>query len=164
MDEFGGAIFFTLALAILLLMFYGCATSNAKSNYEHMKFSKLHIYVAGDLSKLLQEHVSVGNDEMKMSEALEKRMQKYLSLSSIPLSEQKKFKDDIKALTSPYIGFERRCMVLTQEGDCCYYDSYNNYLLRQIGYDDTAESVATIIVPLGNDNYEYVPVALQAIR
>ena len=42
-------------------------------------------------------------------------------------------------------------------------DSYNNYARRQIGYDDTAESVAILPVPLGQDKYEIIPVVLQSL-
>ena len=162
-EGFVGALVLIFVLVAVGLMFYGCSISNAKQNYEQMKFSKNQIEVAEELNRLLQVQVNWNSEEMKMSEALEKRMQQYFLLGSIPEAEQKKFKDDIKSLTGPYIPHGRRFMILTQEGFCCHYDSYDNYAWRQIGYDDTAESVAVLPVPLEPDKYEFIPVVLQAL-
>ncbi len=163
-DDFVGAIVLILVLVGVGLLFYGCSISNAKQNYNQMKFSKNQIEVAEELNRLLQVQVDFGGEEMKMVEALEKRIKEYFLLDSIPLGEQKKFQEDIKTMTGPYIPYGRRFMILTPEEACCFYDSYNNYVWRQIGYDDTAESVAILPVPLGQDKYEFIPVVLQSLN
>ena len=162
-ESFTGSIVLIFVLVAVGLIFYGCSISNAKQNYEQMKFSKTQIEVAEELNRFLQVQVNWNGEEMKMSEALEKRTKEYLLLGTIPLEEQKKFRADIKTMTGPYIPYGRRFMILTQEGYCCHYDSYDNYAWRQIGYDDTAESVAVLPVPLEPDKYEFIPVVLQAL-
>ena len=162
-EGFVGALVLIFVLVAAGLIFYGCSINNAKQNYEQMKFSKTQIEVAEELNRFLQVQVNWNGEEMKMSEALEKRTKEYFLLGVIPLAEQEKFKGDIRTMTSPYISYGRRFMILTQEGYCCHYDSYDNYASRQIGYDDIAESVVILPVPLGQDNYEFIPVVLQSL-
>lgn len=161
-EQFTGAISFIFVLVAAGLIFFGCSVSNAKQNYEQMKFSKNQIEVAEELNRLLQIKITWNSEEMKMSEALEKRTKEYFLLASQPIVEQEKFKNDIKTMTSPYIPYGMRFMILTPEG-ALIYDSYNKYISRQIGYEDTAESVAILPVPLGQDNYEFIPIVLQSL-
>lgn len=162
-EDFVGALVLILVMVALGLLFYGCSISNATQSYKQMKFSKTQIEVAEDLNRFLQIEITWNSEEMKMSEALEMRMKEYFLLGSIPLEEQNKFKEDIKSMTSPYISSGRRFMILTPEEACCFYDSYNNYAWKQIGYEDTAESVAILPVPIGQDKYEFIPVVLQSL-
>ncbi|MEK6949655.1 MAG: hypothetical protein AABX34_05505 [Nanoarchaeota archaeon] len=162
-EDFVGALVLIFVMVALGLLFYGCSISNAKQNYEQMKFSKTQIEVAEELNRLLQIEITWNGEEKKMSEALEKRIKDYFLLGVQPEAEQKKFKEDIKAMTSPYIAYGRRFMILTPEGACCVYDSYNKEPFRQIGYEDTPESVALLPVPLGQDKYEFIPFVLQSL-
>ena len=162
-EGFVGALVLIFVLVAAGLIFYGCSINNAKQNYEQMKFSKTQIEVAEELNRFLQVEITWNGEDIKMSEALAKRMKEYILLGVIPFAEQKKFQDDIKSMTGPHMPYGRRFMILTPEKACCFYDSYNNYAWRQIGYDDTAESVAILPVPLGQDKYEIIPVVLQSL-
>ncbi len=167
-EELIGSVVFIISVTLMLLLFGGCAKNNMARDYTQMKFSKTQIEVAEDLNRLLQVQVAWDSEEMKMSEALEKRIKAYFLLPSQPPAEQEKFKNDIKTMTSSHIPYSRRFMILTPEGGLIYDSSntylYNyNYLWRQMGYDDTAESVAILPVPLGQDKYEFIPVVLQSL-
>lgn len=157
-EELAGILFFILVSAVLVLIFYGCSISNAKQGYEQLQFSKKQLQVDNELNIFLQMQV---NPETKMSEALTQEVKEYFSLGIATEDDQKKFKKDIAELTITYVPRDTRFIILTPEGFCCLYDSYRNYVFRQIGYEDTAESVVKLHIPFGPDEYEAVPVAFQ---
>ena len=159
MGEFVGFLFLIFVVAVLILIFVGCSISNDKRDYQKLQFSKKQLEVDNELNTFLQAQVN----EIKMSQALTQRLKEYFSLGVQSVDEQKKFQEDIKKLTTNYFPSGIRFMILTPEEFCCLYDSYNHYESRQIGYEDIAESLATLYIPLGTDEYEPVPVAFQAI-
>lgn len=163
----GGIFGFMLVatvLFIMLIFFSSCTASRQVKKFTQFEYSKESFFLAKELNIFLNIQY---DEDKKVSDILIEHMAEFfidettgVLDTQIDLAEQEKFKKKMDDLVLSKVPVGRR-FILVQPGGSIIYDNFNKPQFRQISYEATAESIATLPAPVGLNNFVFVQAFLQ---
>ena len=158
-EELRGILTFMVVTVIIMLFFFGCSISKAKTEYEQLKFSKEEIKVIKELNRFLFSETPADPDKKIYGLILG-----YLE----DLDKNHDWNNDFVGFTNKMISVtqgrlpaNRGLAILLPDGKILY-DS-DNYYSRKTSYVRIYESVAILPVPRGPSGFVFVKVVLYII-
>ena len=151
-EDLWGFLRFVAVSIILMLLFFGCNVTKATKEYEQLKYSKSEVQVTKELNRFLE--TPVGPGKKIYDTILEYLEDIYADGDSVKFSERM---DELGKENLPEY---RRLMVILPEGGILY-DSLGRYTPRDSSYAHISEGVSLLPVSKGDNDFDFIEIALQ---